>query len=246
MKYDDFNIVTRLRDRLEMLVNKIFGSNSSYLNRLKAISFSPSIAFSGMPDSISINAYNAGRNSFLSLVDTMIEDLQISGIETSEGSNVMIDFPQNLSDHIFVIHGHNEEMKQAVARVLEQLSLKPIILHEQANKGRTIIEKFTDHSNVSFAIALLSADDIGYSINDKPEHAKLRARQNVIFELGFFLGKLGRHKVVALFETNDNFEFPSDYQGVIFIPFDKGGRWKFDLLRELKACNYNLDANKLL
>ena len=149
-------------------------------------------------------------------------------------------------NRIFIIHGHDEAMKQTVARTLEKLGLTPVILHEQPNIGRTIIEKFTDYSDVSFAIALLSPDDIAYPKSANPKQAKSRARQNVILELGFFLGKLGRNRVVALFKQNDNFEMPSDYSGVLFVSYEENNRWQFDLLRELKACGYKVDANKLL
>jgi len=149
-------------------------------------------------------------------------------------------------NRIFIIHGHDEAMKQTVARTLEKLGLTPVILHEQPNIGRTIIEKFTDYSDVSFAIALLSPDDIVYPKSANPKQAKSRARQNVIFELGFFLGKLGRNRVVVLFNQNDNFEMPSDYSGVLFVPYEEDNHWQFNLLRELKACGYNVDANNLL
>jgi predicted nucleotide-binding protein len=147
---------------------------------------------------------------------------------------------------IFIIHGHDEAMKQTVARTLEKLGLTPVILHEQPNIGRTIIEKFTVYSDVSFAIALLSPDDVAHSTTANPKQAKFRARQNVILELGFFLGKLGRNRVVVLFHQSDNFEMPSDYSGVLFVPYGEDNHWQFNLLRELKACGYDVDANKLL
>lgn len=243
--YDNYERVASLRTRTTMLIKKIFGNDSSYLEQLKNISFNSRFDF-GTSDSLAKSAFNIGKQSFLSLLDTMLEDLQLSSDNSSEVLVSEANATQVSNDRIFLVHGHNEEMKQAVARTIEQLGLEPIILHEKANRGRTIIQKFTEHSDVSFAIALLSADDVGYTINDKPENGKFRARQNVILELGFFLGKIGLQNVVALYETDDNFEFPSDYQGVIFIPYDKGGRWKIDLLRELKASNFNVDANRII
>ena len=137
-------------------------------------------------------------------------------------------------------------MKQAVARILEKIGLEPIILHEKPNTGRTIIEKFTDYSNVGFAVVLLTPDDKGYAISAGIESAKHRARQNVIMELGYFLGKLGRESVMVIHTEEENFEIPSDYSGVLFVPFDSKGRWQFDLIKELRACGYDVDANKLL
>lgn len=130
----------------------------------------------------------------------------------------------------FIVHGHDEARKFEVARYLENdLRVKAIILHEQANKGQTIIEKFESQSAVDFAIALWTADDQGKS--KKEADLKPRARQNVIFETGFFIGKLGRENVIVLFE--DGIEIPSDYSGVIFISFD--GNWKYDLRKEINS-----------
>lgn len=137
-------------------------------------------------------------------------------------------------------------MKQAVARVVEKLGLNAIVLHEKPNQGKTIIEKFTEYSNVGYAVVLLSPDDVVSSKSNKSDKKIFRARQNVIFELGFFIGKLGRNRVMSLYRQTDNFELPSDYSGVLFIPFDEHYHWRFDLIRELKSSGYQLDANKLL
>ena len=137
-------------------------------------------------------------------------------------------------------------MKQSVARVIEKLELDPIILHEQSNQGNTIIEKFMTHSNVGFAIVLLSADDVGFSIKEGDKKAKKRARQNVILELGFFIGKLGRNRVIALVQNMSDFELPSDINGVVYVPYDSNDSWKFGIVKELMANGYNLDANRII
>lgn len=150
------------------------------------------------------------------------------------------------SNQIFVVHGYDEEMKQAVARTLGNVGLEPIILHEQANLGKTIIEKFESCSeNASFAIVLLSADDFGYKMDQHPESAMLRARQNVILELGYFMGRLGRKNVVALHRNEKEFEFPSDILGILYIPFDPYNGWKLSLAKEIKAAGYDIDYTKL-
>ena len=154
--------------------------------------------------------------------------------------------PVAVSKHgneIFLVHGQNEESREKVARFLERLDLSVTILHEKPNKGRTIIEKFSDYSNVGFAVVLLTADDKG-GPKDKPyEEQQLRARQNVLLELGFFLGSLGRGKVSALCE--DGVEIPSDYHGVLFVPLDKGDTWSLRLAREIKEAGIPLDMNKV-
>ena len=146
------------------------------------------------------------------------------------------------SKDIFVVHGHDHGAKETVARFVEKLGLHPIILHEKPNAGRTIIEKFSDYSEVAFAIVLLTPDDEG-NPNNPAAKPRPRARQNVIMELGFFLGKLGRSHVCALHV--DGVEIPSDYQGVLFVPFDPVGQWKHELLRELKAAGIPIDANRI-
>jgi predicted nucleotide-binding protein len=150
------------------------------------------------------------------------------------------------TNRVFVVHGHNDEMKQSVARTLEKLGLKPIILHEQPNQGRTVMEKFIDYTDVGFAVVLLSPDDLAYSKEKSHKEATTRARQNVIFELGFFLGKLGRTHVAALYQKDDKFELPSDYSGVLYIPYDTVGHWRYQLAGKLQACGYKeADKNKL-
>ena len=144
---------------------------------------------------------------------------------------------------IFVVHGHDEAAKQSVARLLERLTLRALILHEQPNAGRTLIEKFEDYSDVRFAVIVLTPDDVGYP-NGRQTEAKSRARQNVIFELGFFIGKLGRERVCAIYK--EGVEIPSDYIGVLYIPMDAAGAWQLRLARELKHAGIEVDPNKLL
>jgi predicted nucleotide-binding protein len=107
--------------------------------------------------------------------------------------------------------------------------------------NRTIIEKLEGHSNVRFAVVILTPDDLGYPLG-KSELMKTRARQNVIFELGFFIGKLGRDKVCALYKGD--VELPSDYSGVVYLPLDDAGAWKMDLAREIRASGLEIDLNK--
>ena len=146
-----------------------------------------------------------------------------------------------VTDKVFIVHGHNEAVKENVARFVEHLKLKPIILHEQADKGRTIIEKFEANSeDVSFAIVLLTADDSGKA--NKESDFKQRARQNVIFEMGYFIGMLSRSHVFMLLEKG--VEKPSDLDGIVYTSLSED--WKSKLFKELKECGYKLDANDLV
>ncbi|MCC7425218.1 MAG: nucleotide-binding protein [Planctomycetaceae bacterium] len=134
-------------------------------------------------------------------------------------------------------------MKQEVARTLERLNLKPIILHEQPNGGKTLIEKFEANADVGFAVVLLSDDDRGFVKTATAKSARLRARQNVILELGYFVGKLSRKRVMAL--QKGDLELPSDFGGIAYTSFDSGGGWRYELVKELQAAGYTVDANKL-
>jgi len=147
----------------------------------------------------------------------------------------------SLNDNVFIVHGHNNEVKIEVARTLEKLGLNPIILHEQPNAGKTIIEKFEKHSVVGFAIVILTDDDLGRAKKD--EDLNPRARQNVILELGYFIGKLGRDRVCPLYTKG--VELPSDLYGILYTEIDGGG-WKIQMAKELKAAGYNIDVNKII
>ncbi len=151
-----------------------------------------------------------------------------------------IDFKDN--DNVFIVHGHNIEVQQSVARVIEKLGLNAIILQEQPNEGKTVIEKFEANSNVGFAIILLTDDDEGKAKNQI--ELQKRARQNVILELGYFIGKLGRERVLPLY--SEGVELPSDIHGVLYVPIDKMSNWKFSIVKELKAAGYKVDANNIL
>jgi predicted nucleotide-binding protein len=143
---------------------------------------------------------------------------------------------------VFVVHGHDEAALQSVARFMEQLGLEAIILREQPDQGRTIIEKFEDCAReVGFAVVLMTPDDIGQTATEL-QHTS-RARQNVIFELGYFAGKLGRGRACLL--RRGDVEIPSDLYGVIYTDLDVADGWKLRLVRELKAAGLDFDANRM-
>jgi predicted nucleotide-binding protein len=128
--------------------------------------------------------------------------------EVAANNNVSSSTKNNLNkDQVFIVHGHDDLAKIKTARFVEKLGLKPIILHEQASSGKTIIEKIEEYSNVGFGIVLYTQCDIGAK---KGNEANLqpRARQNVIFEHGYLIGKIGRQNVCAL--VKNEVETPND------------------------------------
>lgn len=146
------------------------------------------------------------------------------------------------SNDIFIVHGHDGEARESVARFISNIGLKPIILHEQANRGRTVIEKVEAHSDVSFAVVLLTPDDLGRAKN--AADLEPRARQNVLLELGYFFGRLGRENVCAL--KRGEVEVPSDFAGVVWEKMDEGNGWKQALGRELEAAGHAIDWNLVM
>ena len=143
---------------------------------------------------------------------------------------------------VFIVHGHDNAAKQAVARFVEKIGFEAIILHEQASSGKTIIEKIEANSNVGFAIVLYTPCDLGRS-KEEEDQLKPRARRNVIFEHGYLIGKIGRKNVSAL--VKGDVETPNDISGVVYIKMDEADSWKYAVGKEMKACGYDVDLNKI-
>ena len=152
----------------------------------------------------------------------------------------------NDEQRVFIVHGHDLGAQQAVTRFIERCKIRPIILADQPDGGDTIIEKFLrEASKASFAIVLLTADDTGQALSETGKVTpKTRARQNVILELGYFVGFLGRKRVCAL--KKGDIELPSDYVGVVYTDMDLADGWKMRLARELKFAGFEVDLNEAL
>lgn len=138
---------------------------------------------------------------------------------------------------VFIVHGRDNEVKQEVARFLSNVGLEPIILHEQASSGMTIIEKIERYTNdADFALVLYTPCDHGRGVHESKVPARNRARQNVVFEHGYLMAKLGRQNVCAL--VKGEIETPNDISGVVYVPLDGFGGWKIEVSKELRACGY--------
>ncbi|MCD9616661.1 TIR domain-containing protein [Chryseobacterium gleum] len=144
------------------------------------------------------------------------------------------------NNEIFIVHGQDDAVKYEVSRFIGQLGLKPIILHEQSNNGNTIIEKIEKHTNVGFGIVLYTPCDLGAK---KGEESKLnpRARQNVVFEHGYLIAKIGRNNVAAL--VKGEVEKPNDISGIVYISMQSD--WKIQLIKDLKSSGYSLNTNEI-
>ena len=144
---------------------------------------------------------------------------------------------------VFIVHGQDETVKLDVARFIEKLGFEAIILHEQVSSGKTIIEKFEEFSNVGFGVVLYTPCDIG-SRKDDDKNLQPRARQNVVFEHGYLIAKLGRRNVCALVKGKT--EIPNDISGVVYVPFDEHKAWKIALAKELRNSGYDVDMNLII
>lgn len=231
------------KDRVErkttLYIQKCFGVNSGYIKDVEKIQF---YSWDFDNEQSQREAWKEGKEKLINLINIMIEDIELSNF-SEQIKSADVKEGEIMYNKVFIIHGHDDALKQEIARFIEKIGLEAVILHEQANKGRTIIEKFESSSDVGFAVALLTPDDKIIKVNDEGEEISyFRARQNVIFEMGFFIGVLGRERVFPLVK-GDKIEIPSDYSGVVYTKYDDGG-WKLDLLKELKAVGYNCDANK--
>lgn len=159
------------------------------------------------------------------------------GSKVSIKSNIELDKSQ-----VFIVHGHDDVAKTKTARFVEKLGFEAIILHEQASSSKTIIEKIEEYSNVGFGIILYTPCDIGGKKNANPD-LKSRARQNVVFEHGFLIGKIGRSNVCAL--VKGDIETPNDISGVVYVSMDEADAWRYTIARELKKAGYDIDMNKI-
>jgi predicted nucleotide-binding protein len=249
----DDQAVQGLEQRIKSTLAIIYGENSRQYARLRQAasldmtSYVLSFGFGqeaggGTPLSEIREGVDNGRKRAISIlqgeVDALKENLQFLPeqvpVRTSEPT-----VQAEQSNEVFIVHGRDEAAKEAVARVIERAGLKPVILHEQPNGGKTIIEKFEKHGGAAgFAVVIATPDDVGGLAVTPPTEPDLkpRARQNVIGEMFWFAGRLGRAKVCAL--VKDTIEMPTDFAGVVYTPMDDHGGWKAKLLQELSAAGY--------
>jgi predicted nucleotide-binding protein len=143
---------------------------------------------------------------------------------------------------VFLVHGPADR-RHEVLRLLENGDLEAISLQEQVGQGRTIIEQLEHYSDVGYAVVLATGDDVGRRAADPPTKDQPRARQNVILELGWFMGRLRRDRVILLYEPG--VELPSDYTAVIYISLAEGD-WQRRLARELKVAGMDVNIAKML
>lgn len=223
--------------KAERFLIKKYGKNSLEHAKFGETNFSPLIWDYDDEEQDRMNAIETCRDGLLlckAVFKTYLEEMAEEQKKVAQPKSVQ---PGSMTK-IFIVHGHDGALQQSVARVIEKQGIEAVILSEQANQGRTIIEKFEANSDVGGAICLFTADDMGKA-KDASEESP-RARQNVVLETGYFMGKLGRDHVVIL--ADSGIEIPSDLSGVVYT---NTSNWEIGLLKDLKAMGYEVDFNKL-
>jgi predicted nucleotide-binding protein len=205
----------------------------------------PFISFGGY-DSVAeqIIESKADLSSALNVLKSLVERLEILDELTTSNETPAVS-TRVTGSGVFLVHGHDDAAKQTVARFIEKVTKPGVtILEEQADRGRTLIEKFEQHAaEMGYAVVLITGDDEGRKIGSGDEFSP-RARQNVILELGFFIGALGRGRVAMVYTPG--VELPSDIAGVLYLPLESGGAWKIKLAREMRDAGVPVDADAVL
>ena len=214
------------KSQVERLIAKHCGESSIEYSQFKKIRFAP-VVFSNVVVYDEAGIFKNGLMTAKGLLECFMEEWEVDTMSLVDPKPTKV----------FIVHGHDELMKHQVARLVEQQGLEPVILSEKENEGKTIIEKIERFSDVGAAIILFTPDDSGKA-NTETDH-KPRARQNVVFEAGFFMGKLGREKTIMVV-TDKNLELPSDLHGVVYT---SDNYWQFSLIKEMHAMGFNVDMN---
>lgn len=233
------------RNTTRAILVAAFGPGSDNISAVLSAGPHQQIYFPATPDAVIETHARENLRAQANMLDSCTEQLELLA-PTAAPSGSRFEEPAREGEagsSVFVVHGGDEGKKEAVARFLTTLGLAPVILHEQANLGRTLIEKFEAHAEVPFAVVILTGDDSG-GPSGHPESARPRGRQNVVFELGYFVGRLGRKRVCTLYE--EGVEIPSDFSGIVYVPLDAAGAWRTLLARELKAAGFQIDMNRAL
>lgn len=221
------------RTKAERFLKNQFGEESEERNNFLKTSFSPICFIPNGSRNEFIKSCKHGLQKTKEVFSVYLEEMEENMMQPNVQETILNDFSK-----VFIVHGHDEELKEAVARLVERQGISAIILNEQTDGGQTVIEKLENNSNVSGAICFFTPDDVGNKKGNSD--MKERARQNVVFEAGYFIGKLGRNRMVLL--ADGTIELPSDINGVVYTDKDD---WKIKTLKELKAMGYKIDLNLL-
>jgi len=238
LQHDDPEI-RKWDNTTEQVIIKTFGKPHDNLSHYSSALHGGSMLLTGETNWQAEHVEN--MNKVKKLLEGFVEQLDIFNEPNKQLDKDISTNNKPISRKVFIVHGHDKQAISELTVILSNLGLKPIVLHEQASEGMTLIEKLEKYSNVGYAFIILTPDDLGTKkdIKDIKTNLKPRARQNVVFEFGLFVGKLGRNKVCCLYKGN--VKLPSDLDGLVYIPFNLSINEKqIDIIRELKAAGYKV------
>ena len=145
--------------------------------------------------------------------------------------------------NVFIVYGRDENLLNEVKLLVTQLGLKPILISNEPDKGRSIFGKIKDSVNkCCYSIVLWTPDDVG-SLATETEKIQFRARENVLIELGYVVAKLGEENVTIIKKGNPN--IPTDIQGLALILREES-EWKNHLYKNLKEVFKDISSDDIL
>jgi len=231
------NSLTSYKDRAKIIVESIW-PDSDYLSQIENLSSESAFDYVLKGD-----GFNERKTALINLLEVIVDDIEMNfQLTASNLSNDLVVSGQSKFDKVFIVHGHDDLAKTEVARFIEKLGFRPIILHEQVNSGMTIIEKIETYTDVGFGIVLYTPCDEGAKRGQEGE-LKPRARQNVILEHGYLMGKLKRNRVCAL--VKGDIELPTDISGIVYTEMDARKAWQIEVAKEMRGAGYPIDMNRL-
>lgn len=223
----------------EQILINAFGKPHENLSDFNSARHGGSVIHMGMDDYELQEDFKENLENSRKILEGFIEQLEMFAPQKTTGAANVKSVTKTSSKKIFIVHGHDDQARSELALIISRLGLEPIILHEQANEGMTVIEKLEKYSEVGYAFIILTPDDVGAKTEQK-DNLQPRARQNVVFEFGIFVGKLGRNKVCCLYKGD--MELPSDLHGLLYIPFETSVNEKqIDIVKELRAAGYEVN-----
>lgn len=223
------------RARVKSLVSRVLGPESAPLAMLRAAEEVRVLGNEEDKFQLAKSYYLGALRASMQILD---ED-QFDELPTIASSE------RTLSNRVFIVHGHDAAAKNELEIFLAGIGLEPVVLHRQPDEGRTVIEKFEKYSDVGYAFILLTPDEVSYLASEEkvPEadrELERRARPNVIFEFGFFVGRLGRNRVCCLHK--DEVVLPSDVSGLLYKRFNASiEEVGYAIIRELRAAGYRVE-----
>ena len=186
--------------------------------------------------------------------------IESEALETQNTANTASDVPgapeiaQNQSvpltqypkpkPRIFVIHGHDEIIKNKIVNFLNQIGIEAIALRDPDHVNMALVQKNSEYADVAFAVVTLSADQFVYAKHEKPSDALLQSNQGTVFEMGYWIGKLGRDRVFALYNEQKMYRTPSKFFDALYCPMDEDGHWQKELTKRLENCHYPINRTQ--